>query len=236
MTSLKSPKTSKYPACTRDSQPAHEIESPRDMSIELWLAFVAANAVITLVPGPCVLLLIGQSLSRGVTAAFSSILGVLLADIFLMLLSLMGLGAILGTSEVLFQLVKWAGVLYMAYLGFCQIIEARKPTNNISDVAQPIKKMAFFKTGFLSAALNPKGIMFYLAFLPQFMDATGNFTLQVSILLATSTLVVALILAAYVLAASRAGKLLFNNRMRKRVNYVSGGCLMGGSAMMAVMR
>ena len=212
----------------------------QEMSIELWLAFVAACTVITLVPGPCVLLLIGQALSRGVMAAFSSILGILLADIFLMLLSLMGLGAILATSEALFQLVKWSGVLYMAYLGYRQIVEARQAAKNPSEETLPNNKtgknLDCFKAGFLSAALNPKGIMFYLAFLPQFMAPTANPTLQISILLITSTLVVALVLGAYVLAAAKAGKLLFSNRVRKRVNYVSGGFLMGGSAMMAVMR
>ncbi|WP_419905204.1 LysE family translocator [Kiloniella sp.] len=206
------------------------------MSIELWLAFVVACTVVTLAPGPCVLLLIGQALSRGVTAAFSSIVGILLGDIFLMLLSLMGLGAILGSSEVLFQVVKWAGVFYMAYLGYCQIIEARKAPASTLDQPQPSKKLACFKAGFLSAALNPKGIMFYLAFLPQFMVPTGNTGLQILILLATSTIVVALVLAAYVLAAAKAKKLLFTGTAKKRINYVSGGCLMGGSAMMAVLR
>ncbi|MEH6631765.1 MAG: LysE family translocator [Halopseudomonas aestusnigri] len=206
------------------------------MSFELWLAFVVACTVVTLVPGPCVLLLIGQALSRGITAAFSSIAGILLGDIFLMLLSLMGLGAILGSSEILFQVVKWAGVIYMAYLGYCQIVEARKAPTNSLNPPQPSKKLASFKAGFLSAALNPKGIMFYLAFLPQFMVSTGNAELQIIILLATSTLVVAVVLAAYVLAAAKAKKLLFTGAARKRINYVSGGCLMGGSAMMAVLR
>lgn len=206
------------------------------MSIELWLAFVAACTVVTLAPGPCVLLLIGQALSRGIAAAFSSIVGILLGDIFLMLLSLMGLGAILGSSEALFQVVKWAGVLYMAYLGYCQIAEARRISKQAIEGDLPSKKLACFKAGFLSAALNPKGIMFYLAFLPQFMVPTGNTNLQILILLATSTLVVAAVLAAYVLAAAKAKKLLFTGAARKRINYVSGGCLMGGSAMMAVLR
>ena len=206
------------------------------MSIEMWLAFVLACTLLTLVPGPCVLLLIGQSLSRGVTAAFSSILGILVGDILLMMFSLMGLGAILGSSEALFQVVKWAGVIYMAYLGLSMIIEARKNVKAPTDAAPSGKNLACFKAGFLSATLNPKGIMFYLAFLPQFMEPTGSPALQIAILLITSTLVVALVLGVYVLAASKAGKLLMNTRVRKRVNYLSGGCLMGGSAMMAVMR
>ena len=206
------------------------------MSIEMWLTFVVACTVITLVPGPCVLLLISQALSRGVSAAFASIGGVLVGDVFLMLLSLMGLGAILGSSEVLFQMVKWAGVIYMAYLGYSQIIEARRMTSTSFSEPQPDKKWACFKAGFLSAALNPKGIMFYLAFLPQFMVPTGNTEQQTLILLTTSTFVVAAVLAMYVLAAAKAKKLLFGSKAAKRINYISGGCLFGGSAMMAVLR
>ncbi|MFD2205929.1 LysE family translocator [Kiloniella antarctica] len=176
------------------------------------------------------------ALARGVSAAFASIGGVLVGDVFLMLLSLMGLGAILGSSEVLFQMVKWAGVIYMAYLGYSQIIEARRMTSTSFSEPQPGKKWACFKAGFLSAALNPKGIMFYLAFLPQFMVPTGNTEQQILILLASSTFVVAAVLAMYVLAAAKAKKLLFGSKAAKRINYISGGCLFGGSAMMAVLR
>ncbi|MBL4785825.1 MAG: LysE family translocator [Cohaesibacteraceae bacterium] len=206
------------------------------MSLELWIALVLATSVITLMPGPCVLLLIGQALTRSVSAAFASISGILLGDIMLVLLSLLGLGALLGTSEMLFGIVKWAGVLYMAWLGWSQIREARRARSSDPDMPVPGRMWESFQAGFLSAALNPKGIMFYLAFLPQFMTTSGNATLQILIILVTSTAVVGIILAGYVMLAARVRSAFQTLRARKRIGYVSGGCLMGGSALMAMTR
>ena len=206
------------------------------MSIETWLAFVIASAVLTLIPGPCVLLLIGQSLTQGVKAAFSSIFGVLVGDIMLIILSLLGVGAILAASAELFQIVKWAGVAYMAYLGFCSIRDARKSSvtaindNHITDVSKS------FRAGFLSAVLNPKGIIFYMAFLAQFMNPAANMALQISILVVTSTLVVGVILGGYVLAATRAKKMFNSQKARRNMSYTSGGFFLGGSVLMATTR
>ncbi|MBL1420798.1 MAG: LysE family translocator [Alphaproteobacteria bacterium] len=203
------------------------------MSVETWLAFVIACMVLTLIPGPCVLLLIGQSLTRGVKAAFSSIIGVLIGDIVLIILSLFGVGAILAASAELFQMVKWAGVAYMAYLGFCSLRDANKTSitaindNHIADISQS------FRAGFLSAILNPKGVIFYVAFLAQFMNPAANMVAQILILVVTSTIVVGVILAAYVLAAARAKKIFQSQKARRNMNYTSGGFFLGGSVLMA---
>lgn len=206
------------------------------MSLELWLAFVAASAVVTLIPGPCVLLLIGQSVSRGVSVALMSIIGILLGDLFLIVLSLVGVGAILAASATIFQIVKWAGVLYMAYLGCCQIADARKGGAMLLEERQSGFKLGSLKAGFLSAALNPKGIMFYVAFLTQFVNPEAGLALQLSILALTSSVVVGAILAVYVLIAGQARKTFQTVSARKRVNYLGGGCLLGGSALMAATR
>jgi hypothetical protein len=87
------------------------------VKFELWLAFVAAYTVISIIPGPSVFMVTGQALTRGIKAAFLCILGDIVGGFFLIALSLFGVGAILAASSELFQLVKWAGVLYMAYLG-----------------------------------------------------------------------------------------------------------------------
>lgn len=206
------------------------------MSFEVWIAFVAACAVLTLIPGPCVLLLIGQSLSRGLRAAFSSIIGVLIGDILLIILSLLGVGAILATSAALFLLVKWAGVFYMAYLGIYQIIDARRDAKPASKEKHPAFMFGSLRAGFLSAVLNPKGLMFYLAFLSQFMNPNGSMVLQISILAVTSTVVVGLILAAYVLTANRARVAFQSEKTRRRIGYTGGGFLIGGSVLMATTR
>lgn len=206
------------------------------MSFETWLAFVAASIVITLIPGPCVLMLVGKSLTQGVKAAYSSIMGVLVGDIVLIILSLFGVGAILAASAELFQAVKWAGVGYMAYLGYCSIRDAdnASKTQLSSDHSADVKKS--FRDGFLSAALNPKGIIFYMAFLSQFMNPLANAALQIIVLVVTSTVVVGVILAAYVLLASRAKKLFRSQRARRNMGYTSGGFFIGGSVLIATSR
>ncbi|PCI03945.1 MAG: lysine transporter LysE [Hyphomicrobiales bacterium] len=206
------------------------------MSFEVWVAFAAACAVLTLIPGPCVLLLIGQSLSRGLGPAFSSIVGVLIGDILLIILSLMGVGAILAASAALFQLVKWAGVFYMAYLGICQILDARQEAKTVSSENHPAFMFGSLRAGFLAAVLNPKGVMFYMAFLSQFVNPNGNMVLQISILAITSTVVVGLILAAYVMMANKARTAFQSEKTRKRIGYTGGGFLIGGSVLMATTR
>lgn len=206
------------------------------MSFETWLAFVAASVVVTLIPGPCVLLLVGQSLTKGLKAAFTSIVGILVGDIVLIVLSLFGVGAILAASAEMFQLVKWVGVGYMAYLGYCSIRDAKKAskTKLSDDHTASIPKS--FTDGFVSAALNPKGIIFYMAFLSQFMNPLASDSLQIIILVVTSTIVVGVILAAYVMLATRAKKLFRSERARRNMNYTSGGFFIGGSVLIATTR
>lgn len=206
------------------------------MSVEMWLAFVAACAVLTLIPGPSVLLVTGQALTRGTSAAFLCIIGDLLGGVFLMTLSLMGVGAILAASATLFGLLKWAGVFYMAYLGFCQISEARKDTSLTSGKTSPAMALGSLRAGFFTAVLNPKAIVFYMAFLTQFMDPTGNALLQFSILLTTSTVIIGLVLGGYVLMAARAKKTFQSRSARKCFGYTGGGFLIGGSVLMATTR
>ncbi len=173
---------------------------------------------------------------RGTPAAFLCIIGDLFGNFLLMLLSLVGVGAILATSVTLFQIVKWAGVFYMAYLGYCQIIDARKEVLQDVEEDHSTFNLGSFNAGFLTAALNPKAVMFYMAFLTQFMDSNGDQFLQFSILLATSTIVTGLILSGYVLIAVRARKVFQNGPARKYFGYTGGGFLIGGSMLMATTR
>jgi homoserine/homoserine lactone efflux protein len=98
------------------------------MTLELWLAFVVTYSIITFIPGPSVLMVTNQALTRGGRAAFLCVLGELLGGVVVVTLSLFGVGAILATSAELFLIVKWAGVFYMAYLGYTQLKQASDST------------------------------------------------------------------------------------------------------------
>ena len=92
------------------------------MSAETWFAYVLAYILISLVPGPSVFMVIGQSLSRGLGAALYCIAGDLLGGIVVMSMAYLGLGTILAASSEVYAVIKWAGVAYMAYLGVSQIL------------------------------------------------------------------------------------------------------------------
>lgn len=204
--------------------------------MELWLAFVATYSVISIIPGPSVFMVTGQALTRGAKAAFLCILGELAGGIVLVALSLFGVGAILAASSELFQIVKWAGVFYMACLGYCQISEARRER-----VAKPLKPkkvdgMSSLRAGFFTAILNPKAIIFYVAFLSQFLDPNGNIYTQFAIVVATSTVIVGIVLGGYALLAAQARKTFQSAKARRRFGYTGGGFLIGGSVFMASTR
>ena len=87
------------------------------MSIETWLAFTAATAVLLVIPGPTILLVVSYALGQGMRTALPVAVGVALGDFTAMTLSMLGLGALLATSSLLFTVLKWAGALYLVWLG-----------------------------------------------------------------------------------------------------------------------
>ncbi len=184
----------------------------------------------------------GQTLTNGTRAALVCIAGESLGGTCLILLSLFGVGAILSASAALFLVVKWLGVVYLAYLGIDQILEARRsaskeavsPLDFESSVMQGLQRS--FSAGFLTALLNPKAIVFYMAFLSQFFDPAGNHLAQYLILIVTSVVVSGLVLAGYIVAASHARRALQSHRAKRRVKYASGGFYLTGSALMVAAR
>lgn len=181
-------------------------------------------------------MVIGQALSRGTRAAAFCILGELLGGVVLVGLSLFGVGAILAASPALFQLVKWGGVFYMAYLGYCQILTAQK--DNVDTPLETKNQMSVSsaKSGFLTAIMNPKAIVFYVAFLSQFLDPSANIYTQFAIVVATSTVIVGTVLGAYAMLATQARAVFQSARARRRLGFAGGGFLISGSVFMAATR
>jgi len=206
------------------------------LKLELWLTFVATYTAISIVPGPSVLMVTGQALSRGNKAAFLCILGELAGDAVLVGLSLFGAAAILAASSELFQIVKWTGILYMAYLGYGQITEARRGDLDVSQQARKADGISSLKAGFFTAVLNPKAIIFYVAFLSQFLDSNTSIYSQFAIVVATSTVIVGVTLGGYALLAAQARKTFQSTKARRRFGYTGGGFLIGGSLFMAATR
>ena len=104
------------------------------MNLETWVTYAIACAVLSVIPGPSVLMITGQALTKGLSAAFVCLLGETVGGSLLIILSLMGMGTLLAASSTLFFIIKWLGVAYLAYVGISQLIEARnqqrKPTTH----------------------------------------------------------------------------------------------------------
>ncbi|MFN3276125.1 MAG: LysE family translocator [Paracoccus sp. (in: a-proteobacteria)] len=201
------------------------------MPLDSWIAYVITFAVISLIPGPSVFMVIGQSLSRGPQAALACIIGDLLGGVIVITTSYLGLGLILASSSAAFMVLKWAGVAYMACLGIMQIRAARRLT--AAGMQAPASHRGSLGAGFLTGVLNPKAIMFYMAFLAQFIDPAAPQLPQFLLLMMTSAVIVAAVLGGYAVLAVRLGASLRGLRARRRMGYAGGSCLLGGSALMA---
>ncbi|MFH2132139.1 MAG: LysE family translocator [bacterium] len=151
------------------------------MSFEIWLAFVAAATVILVIPGPTIILVISQAIAHGRRATIPLVTGVTLGDFSAMTASLLGLGAILSISAALFSILKWIGAFYLVYLG---IKMWRMNSDSRLETVLPAQatKRRLFRSTYIVTALNPKSIVFFVAFVPQFVTPNGHALSQLFIL------------------------------------------------------
>ncbi len=203
------------------------------MHFEHWFAFVAASSVLLVLPGPTILTVISYSVSHGRKANVPLVAGVALGDSTALLVSLIGLGALLATSAFWFTVVKWAGGLYLLYLGI-KLLRAPPPGQSLGSPEAPHSLWRLFANTYLVTALNPKGIVFFVAFLPQFLNASAPITPQLWILGATFVVLAALNAGLYAVFASSARGLLASPRAQKRFNLV-GGSLMSAAGLWALL-
>lgn len=205
------------------------------MSIEHWLAFVAASAILLAIPGPTILLVISYALSHGRKVASATVAGVALGDFTAMTASMLGLGALLATSAMLFTLLKWVGAAYLIYLG---IKLWRAPVSEqaaaIDDAdASAVRPFRVFLHTYAVTALNPKSIVFFVAFLPQFLDLTKPLFVQMAVFEMTFLVLATINAALYGLLASMARNTIRKPTVQRIVNR-TGGSLMIGAGLLSL--
>lgn len=203
------------------------------MSMELWLAFVAASAVLLAIPGPTVLLVISYALGHERRTATATVAGVALGDFTAMTASMLGLGALLATSAALFTILKWIGAAYLIYLGF-KLWRAPVASDEASAAAVVPKErpLRIFLHAYAVTALNPKSIIFFVAFLPQFLNHAEPLAFQMIVFEATFLVLATANATAYGLMASMARKTIRQPRVQRLVNR-TGGSLMIGAGLLA---
>jgi len=142
-----------------------------DYSMIHWITFVSATLLLNLSPGPDMAFMLGQTIKGGRAMGFAAMLGMWLATACHAVLAAVGLSAILVASATAFTVMKWAGAIYLVWLGY-QALRSRGGVflpDDISDTEHVVSKKSVFRQGFIVCLLNPKVALFFLAFLPQFV-------------------------------------------------------------------
>jgi homoserine/homoserine lactone efflux protein len=212
------------------------------MDFNVWLAFFAASWVIAISPGSGAVLSMSHGLAYGVRQTSATIAGLQLGLAVILLIAGVGVGALLLASATAFTVVKVLGAVYLIWLGLKQWrapVDGHAPAAGRALVNHPglptVRERVL--TGFMTNVTNPKGIVFMVAVLPQFIDPHRPLWLQLLILLATSVGVDLVVMHGYAFLASRAQRWLATAKARRAQNRVFGGVLMAmGASLMLVKR
>lgn len=201
------------------------------MAIETWLAFAVASALLLAMPGPTVLLVVSHALGNGWRAAVPTVIGVTLGDFLAMTVSMAGLGAILIASGELYTALRWLGAAYLVYLGI-RLWRAPVEASDVS-TAKALSGWSMCRNALAVTLLNPKTLVFFIAFVPQFLDPKGDVFVQSTLMIITFTMLGAINTAIYAYVAVRAREMIRRPSVQKIVNRISGSLLIGAGAMTA---
>ncbi len=199
------------------------------MSLELYAAYVLACIVIILVPGPTVTLIIANSIRHGARAGLANVAGTQAGLAVMIAIVGIGLNTLISGMGHWFEWVRLIGAAYLIWMGV-QMFRAKGTLNADGTARKP--RGGFFLQGLAVALSNPKTLVFFGAFFPQFIAPQGNYTLQIVVMGFTAMIFAAVSDSTYALAASRAGRLLSASRI-KLMSRISGSFLVGGGLWLA---
>ncbi|MGP8296095.1 MULTISPECIES: LysE family translocator [unclassified Halomonas] len=209
------------------------------MDVWLWLTYVGVITALISFPGPVALLCATHGLRFGRRSALATVLGGTLASLIMMVLSAMGLGAILATSETAFLLLKLAGGAYLVFLGIqawlSQPITPAGPTQEVAE-NRPIRAPAsqLFRRGFAVGISNPKDLLFFAALFPNFITVGEPQLIQFMILALTWLVVDIAMMSGYAVVGSSVGRWLGCPRRMRLFNRASGGVFIAAGGALAV--
>ena len=210
------------------------------MDLHVWLAYFVASWVIAVSPGSGAVLSMSHGLSYGVRQTTATIVGLQIGLAVILLVAGAGVGAVLLASTTAFMVVKLLGAGYLIWLGVKQWrarVDAAPQDSGAAAEPAGLSRRPRLVRGALTNATNPKGIVFMVAVLPQFIDPRRPLAWQLAILLVTTVAVDTVVMHGYALLASRLRVLLRSARARRTQNRVFGGVLVGmGASLLMVDR
>jgi homoserine/homoserine lactone efflux protein len=205
------------------------------MTWQVWSAFALIELALCLTPGPAVLLVLAQSLSRGVGRTMWAIFGILGANTTYFLLSATGIGAILLASYDLFFAIKWIGAAYLVWLGANAFLgSANRLLVEAANGPSDTRKL--LASGFILQMANPKALLFFTALVPQFIDPHSALWPQIAILAVTSMAIEFAVQIFYATLAGRFSRYAAMPRFAIVTNRVAGSLLIAAGVGMAAIR
>ncbi len=194
--------------------------------------FAATVLPLICTPGPDMLFVASQAISGGASAGLRSTAGICIGYIVHSTLAAFGVATIIATSPILFAVLRWLGIGYLSYLAF-RLIASSMSAGGTTSLPSRIAANRFWR-GFLTAALNPKGMMIYFAILPQFLTHDGSVVLQASLLSAIFIGLCGIVYALLSLAVAAVGSRgNFSDRRRRWIEGIAGGLLLVAAGRLA---
>jgi homoserine/homoserine lactone efflux protein len=201
------------------------------MNMQLFTAFLLITLVLVVSPGPIVTLVISTGATRGMRAALTTVAGTTLGNAFLLLAIALGLSWVLANALVLFEVLRWAGAAYLVWLG----VQAWRRAGEASSAPSPSGRV-YFTRGVFVALSNPKTIVFFTAFLPQFIDPSLPAGRQLAAMCVVSLVMAAITDTAWAVA-SGLGRAWFMKPSRAKIlGRLSGAVLVGGGVWLSLAR
>lgn len=206
------------------------------MTLKLLLIFAVTEFLLSMTPGPAVLLVVSQGMKFGFASSIRGTLGILTGNAIYFALSAAGLGALLIASATLFEAIRWIGVAYLVYVGVRMLISKANAQTIVDTSISPRRSLRLFSQGLLTQLSNPKAIVFFTALLPQFVSPGNQVFQQFLVLGITSIAVEFPVLLFYGLIAERGVGLIPKGRLLAVPDRVAGAFLIGAGIGLASMR
>ncbi len=205
------------------------------MSLEIWFAFSLACAAVLAIPGPTILLVVSYALGRGRNSGWATVPGVALGDLTAMTVSLLGAGAILAASATLFSTLKLVGAAYLIWLGI-KMWRSNGDLSGLQNTRAFESHWTMFRSAFVVTALNPKGIVFFIAFVPQFVDPARATLPQFTIMIATFVTLATLNVALWAFMAGTMQARFRRPETLRIANRIGGSFLIAAGLLTATLR
>ena len=203
------------------------------MTFEVWIIYVATVLAFMSTPGPSQLLMLSNSGTHGFRRALSTAAGDLTANALQMLAAGLGLAALIAASGAALSIIKWAGVVYLLWLGVRMILRAKPNDPTLGENQKLVSLRNLWLQGFFTSAANPKAVVFFAALFPQFITADHPFWPQLLILSATYIVIDGFFLSVYGFSASWIAS-RFKGKAKVWIERLGGSFMIGAAVLLGL--